>query len=86
MDTNIIPFPRGISSPPSVVPAQVSAFCKMLREDIKSEARKPERFFVCYEEDGKTYYLNLGFHAFELKYAIAKVVKKIKDGEEPTAI
>jgi hypothetical protein len=71
MDAKIIPFPKrsGLSTS-----QWAQAACWMLQNDISTTARMPERMFICYQEAGKVYYLNLNYDADQLGKDVALAV------------
>jgi hypothetical protein len=78
MDAKVIPFPRMPVSTDKPVDWIEAAF-RMLYCDVRDGVRAPERMFLCYEERGRLYYLNLGFEPAELDAAVAIAAEHLDD-------
>jgi hypothetical protein len=78
MDAKVIPFPRRPVVDDKPVDWVKAAF-RMLYGDVRDNVRAPERLFVCYEENGQLYYLNLGYEPAELDAAVAAAAEHLDD-------
>jgi hypothetical protein len=78
MDAKVIPFPR-MPVPTDKPVDWIEAAFRMLHFDVRDNVRVPERLFICYEEKGQLYYLNLGYEPAELDVAVAAAAEHMDD-------